>query len=271
MRLSEAITLLIDGGIDNARGEARELFSHYGAPRAMLVDTDSELDNAELTEAIRRRVNGEPLQYIIGEIGFFHENYRVTPDVLIPRADTEILVEYAVRRLKGGERFLDLCTGSGCVAISTLANTKGTSAVAIDVSEAALKIAEENAKTNGVLDRLSLLKCDLLSEELITNEKFDAVLSNPPYIPMQVYEGLATEIFHEPKIAFVGGEDGSIFYRRLIPLSLSVLKEGGFIAMEIGYDQGELLNALSTENGCHCEIIKDYGGNDRVAVLTPNN
>ena len=271
MKLIEAISILKDAGIENARGEARELFAHYGAPRAMLVDTGYELDSPDISEAICKRAEGEPLQYIIGEVGFFREIYRVTPEVLIPRADTELLVEYAVGRLKKGDRILDLCTGSGCVAISTLANSDSTTALAVDISEGALTIAKENAERNGVLDRLTLQRRDLLTEDIGREGKFDAILSNPPYIPTEVYKGLSPEIFKEPRIAFDGGEDGSIFYRRLIPLALERLAEGGFIAMEIGLDQGELLARLAGENGCRCEILRDIESRDRVAVLTPKN
>lgn len=271
MKLIEAISLLREGGIENAGGEARELFARYGAPRAMLADSRYELDSPELKEAISKRLLGEPIQYIVGEVGFFRESYRVTPEVLIPRADTELLVEYAVERIKSGERLLDLCTGSGCVAISTLANTTCTTAMAVDISEGALAIARENAERNRVGDRLTLLRRDLLTEDIGSEKKFDAILSNPPYIPRAVYEGLSPEIFREPEIAFIGGDDGGLFYRRLIPLALDRLKEGGFIAMEIGYDQGELLARLAEENGCLCEILKDIESRDRVAVLTPNN
>ena len=265
MTLGEAIKRLSLGGIENARGEAREIFAHFGSPRAMLADVRYESDDKRIEDAICRRIKREPLQYILGEVEFFHEKYRVTPCCLIPRADTEILVEYACRHLKVGDLFADLCTGSGCVAISTLKATQQTRAVAVDISKSALEIAKENAMANGVNDRLTFVEKDLLCEDL--DGKYDAILSNPPYIPTDVYLSLQKEIFHEPRIAFVGGEDGSLFYRRLVPLSLSVLKEDGFIAMEIGFDQSGLLKELAEEHSCQIEIVKDYGGNDRVAVL----
>ena len=265
MTLAEAINRLSEGGIENARGEAREIFAHFGAPRALLADTRFVCDDPGIEDAIVRRLGREPLQYIIGEVEFCHERYRVSPDCLIPRADTEILVEYAASHLKEGDLFADLCTGSGCVAISTLKATRGTRALAVDISEGALKIAKENAKTNGVPERIAFLQKDLLTGSI--EGEFDAILSNPPYIPTEVYLSLEKEIFHEPRIAFEGGEDGSLFYRRLIPLSLSVLKENGFIAMEIGFDQAALLGELAEENCCEIEIIKDYCDRDRVAVL----
>ena len=265
MTLAEAINRLSEGGIENARGEAREIFAHFGAPRALLADTRFECPDPRIEDAISRRLKREPLQYILGEVEFCHEKYHVTPDCLIPRADTEILVEFAAAHLKEGDCFADLCTGSGCIAISTLKATRGTRAVAVDISNGALEIAKENAKTNGVLDRITFLEKDLLDSGL--EGEYDAILSNPPYIPTEVYLSLEKEIFHEPRIAFEGGEDGSLFYRRLVPMSLSVLKENGFIAMEIGFDQAELLGELAEESCCQIEIIKDYSGRDRVAVL----
>ena len=114
-------------------------------------------------------------------------------------------------------------------------------------------------------DRLTVKKRNLLTEEL--DGEYFAILSNPPYIPREVYEALEKEIFHEPKIAFVGADDGMEFYKRITPLALAHLKEGGFIAFEIGHDQAEKIRAVAAENACTCEIIKDYSGNDRVAVL----
>ena len=214
---------------------------------------------------MKRRAAREPLQYIIGTVGFYREEYRVTPDCLIPRSDTEILVDYAVRHIPEGESFADLCSGSGCIGISTLKNTTGTRCDSYDVSDGAIALTLHNAEKNGARDRITVIKKDLLREDI--DGEYFAILSNPPYIPRSVYEGLEKEIFAEPEIAFVGGDDGLIFYERLIPVCKKHIKKGGFIAFEIGYDQAESLRALAKENGLACEIIKDYSGNDRVAVL----
>ena len=172
-----------------------------------------------------------------------------------------------------GARFIDLCTGSGCVAVSTLKNTEASSALAVDISPSALKIAEKNARRNGVEDKLDFLELDLLKdgEALKKYAPFDAVLSNPPYVSISAYSSLEEEIYKEPEIAFLGGEDGGDFYRTLLPLSASLIKNDGFIAFEIGYDQGELLKALAKENGLTSEIIKDYSGLDRVALIRKRN
>lgn len=262
MTLKEAIERLREAGIDSADYDARELFRHHCGSAVML---NTECDKAELVRDIERRAKREPLQYVIGEVGFYRESYLVSPDCLIPRPDTEILVDYAVRNLPEGAMFLDLCTGSGCVAISTLKNTRNTTAVAVDISGGALAIATENAIRNGVMDRIHFRLADLTKE--VVDLPVFAVLSNPPYVADRVYEELAEEIFSEPKEAFVGGEDGGDFYRRFTPIYKNYIAEGGFIAYEIGYDQAPMLRRIANENGMTCEILKDLSGNDRVAVL----
>ena len=213
MTLKSATRLLRDAGIDSPEYDARDLFRACGCEGRFPSD---ECTDPRLSEMLARRINREPLQYIIGSVGFWREEYLVTPDVLIPRADTEILVDYAVRHLPRGARFLDLCTGSGCVAISTLKSTKDTTALAVDLSEASLEIARKNAEGNAVGDRIDFLLSDAKCE--IDCGEIFAVLSNPPYVADEVYEGLASEIFHEPKMAFVGGEDGGDFYRAITPI-----------------------------------------------------
>ena len=267
MTLKEAIERLRMGGVDSPEHDARELFRWIGG-----IDTrtarDADSDSAELIGAIERRAKREPLQYIIGEVGFYREVYKVNEDCLIPRSDTEILVDYAVRSLAPGARFADLCSGSGCVGISTLKNTKDTYCTSADISEGAIAITKENAERNGVSARLDTVRCDLLHYNGELGAKpFDAILSNPPYVKDAVYPTLAPEIFKEPRIAFVGGEDGGDFYRAITGIADAILSPDGFIAYEIGYDQAELMKRISDELGFSLEIIKDLSGNDRVAVL----
>jgi release factor glutamine methyltransferase len=189
----------------------------------------------------------------------------VSPDCLIPRQDTEILVDFAVHNIPAGKRFIDLCTGSGCIAVSTLKNTEKTEATAIDISEPALDLARENAKRNEVADRLSFVLADVL--EYAPKDEYFAVLSNPPYVTEAAYTKLQPEIYHEPKIAFVGGESGTVFYERIIDLYKNKIAKGGFFAFEIGFDQGDALTELARKNGMLSEIIKDFSGLDRVAIL----
>ena len=269
MRVRDVIRTCLDAGIENASYEVKCLYKRFGDIKSSIIFGDEVSKSPELYYAIKRRLNREPFSYIMGDVGFYNECYITTPAVLVPRQDTEILVDYAVKNLRPGARFLDICTGSGCIAISVLNNTKGTAALAIDISCDAIDVAKRNRELNlgeGGEARLDLKVGDALTFEC--KEEFDAILSNPPYIAENVYEGLEAEIFFEPKIAFVGGgEDGGDFYRNLTRKYKNNLSEGGFIAYEIGYDQGELLLEIAEREGFFCEIIKDYSGNDRVAVL----
>lgn len=267
MTLNEATQILQKGGVDDAKREARVLFELIGGvPKHELVACNSSCNSDELICAVKKRAAREPLQYIIGKVDFYRESYKVCPDCLIPRPDTEILVEYAINNIPDGTFFLDLCTGSGCVAISTLKNTKGTRAEAFDISEAALKIARENAVANHVSERLVLTNADLTKPFCPTERPF-AILSNPPYVSNSAYDALAPEIAFEPKIAFVGGNDGGDFYRTLVPICRELIHPDGFFAFEIGFDQAELSKKLAKENSLSVKILKDFSGNDRVAVF----
>ena len=266
MRLFEAIRLLSDAGVENPTYDARELFRHVGKMRTeQLISRDAECTLSELVSAVERRCKREPLQYIIGEVGFYRERYRVTPDCLIPRQETELLVDYAVKHLPDGCRFIDLCTGSGCIAISTLKNTKSTYAAAVDISEEALKIAKYNSVANGVSDRIEFIQKDALSDRV--SGDFFAVLSNPPYVTEGAYKELQPEIYFEPKIAFVGEDNGLVFYKKILENYKDIIDARGFFLFEIGYDQANDLTKIAREHKMSCEIIKDYSGNDRIAVI----
>lgn len=266
MKLSEAITALIDAGIDSARHDATELFMRIGGlRREELLSPDAQCNAPELIEAIEKRKSRFPLQYIIGEVGFYRETYEVSKDCLIPRSDTEILVEEVIKRLPDGERFIDICTGSGCIAISTLKNTNQTLAFATDISERALLLAKRNALKNGVERRVEFIRSDALSE--VCEGDFFAIVSNPPYVTSEEYKALEPELYFEPKIALVGNEGGLEFYKKITKNYVNSLKNGGFFAFEIGSSQAEDLKLIAKENGLNCEIIKDYSGLDRVAIL----
>jgi release factor glutamine methyltransferase len=271
MLKSEAIKILSEAGIQYPANEVRQIFSHIGnIPTYKLVVGDIETDDERVIDAIRRRSSREPLQYIIGEVEFRHETYEVTPDCLIPRSDTEMLVEYAVAHIPSDTAFIDLCTGSGCVAISTLASTDGTRAYATDVSEATLCLAKRNAVRNEVSERVSFSIADALvrgSLKLPDGERIFAVLSNPPYVRDKVYSELEPEIFYEPRRAFVGGDDGCDFYRAITEEYKDIIDKDGFIAYEIGYDQSEALEAIAEGCSMTAEILRDLSGNPRVAVL----
>jgi release factor glutamine methyltransferase len=268
MRLREVSRLLIDSGIENAVYEVRQLFLKFGGlSKSDVLFGDAVSRSPELYYAIKRRLKREPFSYIVGDVGFYREVYITTPAVLVPRQDTEHLVDYGVKNIPEGGRFLDICTGSGCVAISILNNTKNTTAQALDISPEAIEVAKRNRENIlGGEGRLTLTVADALTFD--PEEKFDAILSNPPYISEEVYLGLEAEIFYEPRIAFVGGgRDGGDFYRALTAKYKNYLKDGGFIAYEIGYDQADMILKIAECEGFDAEIIKDYSGNDRVAVL----
>lgn len=216
----------------------------------------------EINSAIERLKKHEPLAYIIGEWYFYNEIYKVSPDCLIPRPESEHLVDELIKNLPKNGKFADLCTGSGCIAISVLANRQDCSAVAIDISFEALKLAEYNAVLNNVSDRIKFINSDILNEKSVGNEKFDIIVSNPPYIKTEIIQYLQEELQYEPKKALDGGSDGLDFYKKIFTCYKENVNTGGYIICEIGYDQGKEMRELFG-----CEIKKDYSNNDRVAIL----
>lgn len=265
MKLSELTARLSAAGIEEAAEEARLLFlAVTECEMHALFGTDPEAADALLLPLLARREAHEPLQYILGEAPFFRSVLRVSPACLIPRADTERLCELAIERLPRGAHFADLCTGSGAIAVTLLSERPDTTALATDISLDALAVARENAERLGVLDRLTLLRSDLLSEAPCG--RFDAILSNPPYIKTADLSGLSPEVGHEPRIALDGGEDGLIFYRRLLSLG-KLLTEDGFFLLECGYDQKTDMEALAAEYGYTFTPFYDYGKNFRGGIL----
>lgn len=271
MTYNEICMALSSAEIENNRGEASMLICHFcGINKAeLLTRRDEDFDSEELREAVKRRCEHYPLQYILGFWDFCHETYRVTEDTLIPRQDTEKLVELAVRFMPRDARFIDLCTGSGCVAISTLAARNDCKAVAVDLFEDTLEVARDNAERNGVGERLGFLACDVLNSEFMDElGKFDCILSNPPYIETEKIGFLDEELSFEPEAALDGGDDGLDFYRAIIGSYGKYLTDNGIMLLEIGCDQAKAVTAISHANGFKCEVYKDFGGNDRVAYLT---
>lgn len=243
-----------------------------------LMDRNRELpdnpENRRMTERyqemIRQRAGRIPLQQILGTQDFMGLSFLVNRYVLIPRQDTETLVELVLKEHPGkGEQILDLCTGSGCIAISLAALGNYGPIIAADLSQEALKVAAENSrrllKEKG---KVTFLQGDLFEALRTETRKFDILVSNPPYIPTQVIQGLEPEVRdHEPRMALDGSEDGLEFYRRIAAESPAYLKPGASVYLEIGYDQGDAVKALLEQAGfTHVRIIKDAPGNDRVAA-----
>ncbi len=271
MTYNEICMALASAEIENNRGEASMLICHFcGVNQAeLLMRRDEDFDSEELHNAVIRRCSHYPLQYILGYWQFCNETYRVTEDTLIPRQDTEKLVELAVKLLPEAARFIDLCTGSGCVAISTLAARTDCRAVAVDLFEKTLEIARENAEQNNVGDRLGFIARDVLAPDFMEElGKFDCIISNPPYIETRHIELLDEELSFEPEAALDGGDDGLDFYRAIIGGYGKYLKDGGTMLFEIGCDQAKAVSTIAASHGFRCEVYKDYSGNDRVAYLT---
>ena len=197
----------------------------------------------------------------------------MSPHCLIPRPDTEILVDAAIRVLPPKARIADLCTGSGCVAVATLAHRPDVTADALELYPETLALATENAVRNGVSDRFTPIEADLLGngvEALRLRAPYDAILSNPPYIPTEDIYALSPEVHKEPFAALDGGEDGLVFYRAILRDYAPMVKAGGHILLEMGYDQGDALRRLTAEllPDATVETLRDLGGNDRVTKIT---
>lgn len=211
--------------------------------------------------AVQKRAEHIPLQYIIGEQEFMGLRFKVNSNVLIPRQDTETLVEQVLKIVKPGMKVLDLCTGSGCVLISVLKNAPELTGVGSDISKTALLVAKENAKMHEV-------DADWIRSDLFDNitDTFDVIMANPPYIPTGEILSLMPEVRDfEPENALDGGADGLDFYRKIAGQVKDYLNPGGYVYMEIGYDQGEAVSELMRNAGfTEVEVIKDLARNDRV-------
>jgi len=234
----------------------------------------SALELGEFKKLIRRRVNREPVAYITGSQEFFGINFEVTPDVLIPRPETEFLVEEALKKIPDNHlslnHIIDIGTGSGAIIVSLATNRPGHHYFASDKAEIAVTIAAKNAKKNGLKDKISFFAGDLFSPLREKNEQFDMILSNPPYIEQTQIAALEPEVRQfEPVAALDGGGDGLAIVRQIILSASGFLKQNGILMLEIGYDQRERVERIITESGNYSgiEFIKDYSGHDRVVVM----
>jgi release factor glutamine methyltransferase len=256
---------------ERARADAELLLMHLlRIDRAWLMaHSDAEFGadyRKPYDELLQRRRVGEPIQYITGETEFYGLPFRVTPDVLIPRPETEHLVEQALALAARFEhpRIVDVGTGSGAIAVALARHLSQAQIAAVDISAAALEIARENAERNAVSDRIRFLQGDLLGP--VRDERFDIVVSNPPYVAAADRETLAVEVRdHEPALALFAGDDGFDIYRRLIPDGFAVLEPRGYMLLEIGYGQSAAVAALLTQAGfVGIEFVPDLQGIPRV-------
>lgn len=219
-------------------------------------------------KAIKKIINGIPLQHITHMQEFMKMNFYVNEDVLIPRSDTEVLVEevIAIANKIKAKKILDLCTGSGAIAVSLAKYVKNSEITAVDISKKASSVAKLNAKSNEVENQITFVESDLF--EKLNKEKYDMIVSNPPYIKKKVIKTLDKEVQKEPKIALDGGYDGLNFYRKIIHQGYEYLKFKGYLCLEIGYDQKidviELIENEGKYRDTYCK--KDLYGNDRVVI-----
>lgn len=264
---------------EKARLDAETLLLHQtGKNRAWLIaHLDDDFAGCRAigyAALLERRAKGEPIQYILGECEFYGIRFRVTPDVLIPRPETEVLVERAGQLIPGfarasdgfSPRVLDVGAGSGAISISIAHDWGQAEITAVDISPAALEVARSNADRFGFADQIRFLQGDLMAP--VAGEEFDLIVSNPPYVPARDRDSLAVEVRdYEPALALFAGDDGLEVYRRLIPVAHSALRHGGYIALEIGYDQAvpvrDLLQATDFEQ---VEFTPDLQGILRVVT-----
>lgn len=234
----------------------------------------TEKQKSDYLNYISRREMRIPLQYILGEQEFMGLKFIVTPDTLIPRCDTEILVEEVMRHLHDGQEILDMCTGSGCILLSLLHYTNNISGTGVDISAAALAVARKNEsrirslpQANKNIKAVNWLKSDLFTE---VSGQFDIIVANPPYIPTEEIKNLMPEVRDfEPLIALDGKEDGLCYYREIIEKSGRFLYPGGYLFLEIGYNQAEEVKAiLEKHNFNEISTIKDLSANNRVIYAT---
>lgn len=227
---------------------------------------EEELDKYRRLIGLRgRRV---PVSYLIGKKEFYSKDYKITRDVLIPRPETEILVELAVKLVQPfvTPKVIDLGTGSGIIGISLALLLPDASILAVDISEKALLVAEENAINLGVTEQVAFLQSDLF--KTVPQDKYALICSNPPYIPTRELDELEPEVQQEPRLALDGGADGLDFYHKIVAQAPQYLIPGGNLVMEIGWEQGLSVTAIGEANGfINCEVFQDYAGKDRVVKM----
>lgn len=273
--LSKGMIILKGNNIDSPKLKARLLLQYIlKKPRQYLIVYDNEevgkKEQWEYFVNIEKLTNGVPLQHITHHQEFMKMDFYVDENVLIPRPDTEILVEEAIKIAKkmNQPKILDLCTGSGAIAISIAKDVPDAEVYAIDISQKALDVAKKNAKE--LVAKVKFIKSNLFNK--MDKIKFDIIVSNPPYIKKDIINCLSKEVQKEPELALDGGIDGLDFYRKITSQAIDYLKFGSYLCFEIGYDQkDEVLDIIKKQehySNIYCK--KDLGGNDRVIVTQVN-
>ena len=273
----EGRRILEQAGLPDAALDARFLLEEVCGTnlQTLLVFPEKKVTEEEVNQYrafIQRRKDREPTAMILGEWDFMGLTFRLNKSTLIPEQDTEVLVETALEELKRrglGEaplRILDLCTGSGCILLSLLHELRNAGGLGTDLSEEALEAARENAVRLGLQERAAFRQGDLW--EPVGDERFDLIVSNPPYVPTEVIPTLEPEVrCGEPYAALDGGEDGLVFYRRIMREAAGHLKPSGIIIVESGFDEAPQIAALMQDQKLRgIRTVKDYGGLDRVVL-----
>ncbi len=274
LRTIESALVAVGIPTEDAAYEARLLASHFtGISQAMLLTMrNEEIEAPALAEAVKRRCRREPLQYILGTWEFMGLPFTVSPDCLIPRPDTETLVEAALSHLPEGARVADLCTGSGCIGISLAKFRPDITVTAVELFENTAQMAERNARDLGVAERFTVLRGDVTKKIFPDGTFFDIIVSNPPYIASTEMEALAPEIAFEPRAALTDGQDGLTVIRGVLRTAAETLTPDGALFMEFGAYQGASVLALAESIHFSGTILTDAGGHDRVlaAHRTPS-
>jgi len=266
--LGKTITKLKENNIEEANSKARRLlsFTLNVSKEYLIINNEIEISEENINkynDNIEQLIEGKPIQYIIGKQEFMGIDFFVSEDVLIPQPDTEILAEETLKLAKTlkNPKILDLCTGSGAIAISIAENIQEAEVFASDISKKALEVAKKNDKNS----KVQFIESDLF--ENIKN-KFDIIVSNPPYIKTEEIKKLSKEVQNEPTLALNGGEDGLYFYKKIIGDAHKYLNKDGFLCLEIGDDQKEEVIDLIklSEKYTNIKTFKDLAGNDRVII-----
>lgn len=273
--LIKAYKVLKENDIDTYMLDSQVLLAHVLKQNRMFITLNrdyevSEKDEVEFERLIALRKDKKPIKYLIGECEFMGIDFYVEEGVLIPRPDTEILVEEALKNIKekGYLNVCDVCCGSGAIGLSVAHHSQIENLHMIDISDIALKVSGINNERIAKGAKVQVFKSNLLEESINNGNVYDCILSNPPYIESHVIPTLMDDVRdYEPHLALDGGEDGLIFYRKITSQSKKVLKSGGMLAYEIGHNQKEaVIEIMELEGFKDIRAFKDYGGNDRVVL-----
>jgi len=271
MKLKELWQLMSDILEDERRADARLLLmfglnmNYHQLIGELEKEVDKEVER-NLIQKAKQVSKGTPLQYVLGSQEFYGLDFLVNESVLIPRPETEIIVEFIINKYKGKDvKILDIGTGSGAIAVSLAKNLTKSCVDAIDISNNALAVAKQNAKLNMVEERINFIESNLFSN--VGSYDYDCIVSNPPYISASEMKVLPLNVTKEPKLALYGGIDGLDFYKKIINKSADFLKVEGMLIFEIGYKQGKEVSMLMQKKGfINVEIKKDFNNLDRIVL-----